>query len=220
MKNQQTLDTHFLQSIPIFSRLTQDELTHLCNISTLTHLKKENILFYEGDASHKLHLVVDGSIAVCKINAKAKEIILKEFTPYSFIAEVSNYSHIAFPASAKATQNSSVLCIEYDAFEKDFLYHPTVAPTIIKSMANKVISLEKVISSHLVLDATQRVAKFIYENELCFQNLKHHQIAKNLNITPVTFSRILKKFKEQEILIEENHTYTIVNKKMLQTLFS
>jgi CRP/FNR family transcriptional regulator len=220
MINKQILNKQFLQSIPIFQRLDEDALEYLYNISTLSHLKKDNTLFYEGDVSENLHLVVEGTIAVCKINAKAKEIILKEFTPYSFIAEVSNYSHIAFPASAKATTKSSVLCINYEAFEKKLLNHPAIAPTIIKSMANKVISLEKVISSHLVLDATQRVAKFIYENELCFQNLKHHQIAKNLNITPVTFSRILKKFKEQEILIEEKNTYTIVNKKMLQTLFS
>ena len=219
MTNQQTLNTQFLQSIPIFTTLDKDALKHLCKISTLVHLKKDNILFYEGDTSKNLHLVVEGTIAVCKMNSKSKEIILKEFVPYSFVAEVSNYSHINFPASAKATKESSVLCINYKSFEKDFLYHPDISPIIIKSMANKVISLEKVISSNLVLDATQRVSKFIYENELCFQNLKHHEIAKNLNITPVTFSRILKKFKEQSIITEKNHTYTI-DKKMLLELFS
>jgi len=213
------LSTNLLKSVPIFQLLNDDELLALQSISNLQSLENDNILFYEGDSSDILHIVLQGKISVYKVNAKNKEILLKEFLPYSFIAEVSNYNHINFPASAKAIGDATVLRIDYKEFEKTFLYHPNIAPTIIKSMANKVVSLEKVISSNLVLDATQRVAKFIYENEQCFLNAKHHKMAQNLNITPVTFSRILKKFKADGILQENNNLYT-VNKELLKKLFS
>jgi len=213
------LSTNLLKSIPIFQLLNEDELLTLQSISDLQSLKNGNILFYEGDSSDILHIVLQGKISVYKVNAKNKEIVLKEFLPYSFIAEVSNYNHINFPASAKAIGNATVLRINYKEFEETFLYHPDIAPTIIKSMANKVLSLEKVISSNLVLDATQRVAKFICENEQCFLNAKHHQMAQNLNITPVTFSRILKKFKEDSLLIELQNSY-IIDKEALKKLFS
>lgn len=208
-----------LKSIPIFSNLSEDELRLLKSISSIKELKSSNILFYEGEKSTTLHVVTKGKIAVYKVNSKGKEIVLKEFLPFSFIAEVSNYNGINFPASAKSIGNSTVLLIEYEKFEKQFLYHPTIAPTVLKSMANKVINLEKVISSNLILDATQRVAKFIYENEKCFNSVKHNKIAENLNITPVTFSRILKKFRDDKIIKLDKESYKI-DKIALKKLFS
>ena len=124
-----------------------------------------------------------------------------------------------FPASSKSIGDSSVLSINYEKFEKQFLYHPTIVPVVLKSMANKLIVLEKVISSNLTMDATQRVAKFIYENEKSFTTLKYNKIAVDLNITPVTFSRILKKFKDENI-IQGDKERIIIDKELLKEHFS
>jgi len=212
------LNIELLKSIPIFNKLNDSELLSLQEISYIKKLENQEILFFEGDESKTLHIVIDGEIEVYKVNSKGKEIILKKFKPFSFIAEVSNYNGINFPASAKATCYSTVLLINYKEFEKKFLFHPTIAPVILKSMANKVMNLEKVISNNLILDASQRVAKFIYDNEECLNKVKHHKIAEYLNITPVTFSRILKRFKDEKI-IEVNNKFT-VNKELLKKEFS
>jgi CRP/FNR family transcriptional regulator len=164
-----------------------------------------------------LHIVISGLIEVFKTNKKGKVISLKKFSPFSFVAEVSNYNHIPFPASAKAKQASTILLIDYIEFEKKLLYLPTVAPLVLKSIANKVIALEKLISENLILDAKQRIVKFIYENENALLTQKHNKIACSLNITPVTFSRILKKLKEDNIISLDNH---IVDKEYLKKEFS
>jgi len=208
-----------LKSIPIFNQLNSNELISLKEISSIKRLEKEEVLFYEGDESKTLHIVIDGEIEVYKVNSKGKEIILKKFKPFSFIAEVSNYNGINFPASAKAASPSSVLLINYKEFEKKFLFHHTIVPVILKSMANKVMNLEKVISNNLILDASQRVAKFIYDNEECLNKIKHHKIAEYLNITPVTFSRILKRFKDEKIIETHNNKFT-ANRELLKKEFS
>ncbi|MEA1956458.1 MAG: Crp/Fnr family transcriptional regulator [Campylobacterota bacterium] len=208
-----------LKSIPIFSKLNNDELEVLKKISTIKYLKNGNILFYENDISNNIHMLLHGQVEVYKINLKGREIVLKQFSPFEFIAEVSNYNNINFPASAKSIGDSTILVIDYKEFEEQFLYHKDVAPFVLKSMANKVINLEKIISSNLTMDATQRIAKFIYNNEKCLNCAKHHQIADNLNITPVTFSRILKKFKKEEIITLDKNKF-IVNKDLLKKQFS
>jgi len=211
------LTQQLLKNIPVFSGLTSKELSLLQNISKLEYHQDKQILFYEGDESLNLYILLEGKIDIFKTNIKGKEIKLKQFLPFSFIAEVSNYNHIQFPASAKSIGDSTVLSIDYAKFEKELLYHKTIAPMIIKSIANKVLVLEKLISENLTMDATQRIAKFIYEDSDMFLNQKHHIIANKLNITPVTFSRILKKFREQNIISSTNH---ILDKDLLKKEFS
>ena len=211
------LTLQLLQSIPIFSKLDSSELILLQKISKLKKYKNNQIIFYEGDESLNLHIVIDGKVDIFKTNIKGKEISLKQFIPFSFIAEISNYNHIKFPASAKTMEDSTILLINYKEFEHNLLYHPSIASIIIESISKKVLTLEKIISENMTMDATQRIAKFIYENEEEFLNKKHHIIANKLNITAVTFSRILKKLKEKGLISLNNH---ILNKNLLKKEFS
>lgn len=206
---------NMLKAIPLFHELKASELHQLSKISTIKKFEKSNILFYQGDSSDKLHIVLKGVIEVYKINFKGKTVILKEFLPFEFVAEVSNYNDMPFPATARSQGYSEVLCINYQAFQQHFLHHPLLIPQILKSMASKIINLEKILSSHITMDATQRVAHYIDENEAQFRAKKHHEIAQKLNITPVTFSRILKKFKDEKIIVMNQKEYSI-NKNFLK----
>ncbi|HHD82263.1 MAG TPA: Crp/Fnr family transcriptional regulator [Campylobacterales bacterium] len=198
-----------LKSIPIFEQLESSEIRHLSNISTIRKIEDKNILFYQGDASVHLHIVLKGNIEVFKSHVNGKIVVLKKFAPFEFIAEVSNYKNMPFPASARAKGYAEVLSIDYEKFQNSFLNHPLLVPQILSSMADKIMNLEKIVSSHLVMDATQRVAHYIYEHESEFNTIKHHKIAEKLYITPVTFSRILRKFKEEKIITLTQNGYKI-----------
>ncbi|SFV75810.1 transcriptional regulator, Crp/Fnr family [hydrothermal vent metagenome] len=208
-----------LKKIALFSQLNKDELKSLEKISTIKLLDDENILFYENEQSDYLYFLIDGRIDIYKTNTKGKPIILKQFFSQEFIAEISNFNNIPFPATAKSIGHSKILKIDYKQFKKDFLYHRQIAPYVIKSLSQKILALNDVISTQLTMDATQRVAKFLYKNEKCLMCIKHHQIAENLNITPVTFSRVLKKFKEENIIKEEKNKLSI-DKDKLKKQFS
>lgn len=203
----------------MFCKLSESELNSLASISTIKYLSDENILFFENEMSDNFYFLLDGQIELFKTNSKGKHIILKEFLKDEFIAEVSNYNNMKFPATAKSIGNSKVLIIDYRKFEKEFLYHKEIVPYVVKSLASKILTLNNIISSQLTMDATQRVAKFIYNNEKCLTCIKHHKIAENLNITPVTFSRILKTFKDENIIQEDAHNFTI-QKDLLKKQFS
>jgi len=205
-----------LININLFSDFSDEDMLILKSITQIKKYKNDDILFYEGDTSDKMYFIIDGKVDVYKTNKKGKILFLTRFLSLSFIAEVSNYTGIDFPASAKSVGEASILVIEYKTFAKKFIHYPKISSMIIKSLANKILNLEKVISSNLVMDAKQRVAKYFYENEECFSCIKHYEIAQNLNITPITFSRILKTFKDENIM-EDNK---IIDKEKLVKLFS
>lgn len=211
---------NILKNIPIFSQLSETELESLKEISTIKNIDDKNILFYQGDESVNLHLLVSGIIEIYKVNHKGKEILMKQCLENELIAEISNYKGINFPASAKSIGRSKILCIDYKEFEKKFLYHPSIAPVILKSIASKAINLEEVISTNLTQDARQRVISFLYNNQELASKLSHSKIAEKLNITAVTFSRILKKLKEEGVLKTDKNNLIKIDISLLEKLLT
>ena len=189
-----------LEQIPFFQRLNEAELKRLKDISILKKYKKGEFLFMEGEESKWLHLLIKGSIKLYKIGPKGKEIFMHQFNGISFVAELANFENIKFPATAVFLTGGEVLKIDYDKFYAEFLSNPHVSLQIIKSLSQKLKITSELIHQELVLNSEAKVARFLVNNADLFNELKHFKIASILNITPETFSRILAKFKAQNLI--------------------
>lgn len=208
-----------LNNISLFDNLEEIEKEKVLKISSIKKVNKNTILFYQGDESSYLHIVLKGKIEVYKVNTTGKNIPLKLFKVYETIAELSNYKNIPFPATAHALEDSEVLLIDFKCFKEKFFSNPTIVSNILESMSDKIINLEKLISSHMVMNATQRVVYYLLEDRINLNTQKHTVIADQLNISPVTLSRILKKLKEKKAVIFSKNFYSI-DKKLLKNTFS
>jgi len=195
-----------LQNMSLFSTLDDDLLEKICTITTSVKFEKKSIIFYEGDSSKYLYYLVTGIVKLYKISSTDKEIILKYFQSNELIAEVANFEGIPYPASAEAYTDVELIKIDFDKF-KDIIYsNPELSFKIQSSLIKKIKNLEQVISTHLVLDAKERVSKFICDNPIDFFKIKNIEIAKILNVTPETLSRILRKLKDENIIDMQNKT--------------
>ena len=199
-----------LEQIPFFQGLNETELKRLEDISILKKYKKGEFLFMEGEESKWLHLLIKGSLKLYKIGPKGKEIFMHQFNGISFVAELANFENIKFPATAIFLTGGEVLKIDYDKFYAEFLSNPHVSLQIIKSLSQKLKIASELIHQELVLNSEAKVASFLVNHADLFNELKHIKIASILNITPETFSRILAKFKTQN-LIELDANNKIVN---------
>ncbi len=208
-----------LKDIYIFKNLSDDNLKTLERFSYEKPFKKGEILFYEGEEPEYLYILTEGIVRIFKTDFKGHEITLHHFYPVSVIAELANFERQNYPATAEFETDGKVLAIDFDMFEKELLRNPTLAYEVMKSLIYKIKILDNVIVQNLMMDAVSRVAKFIYEHEDLFITLKHNKIASILNITPETLSRILKKFREKNILVKEKSGYKIVNREALKNFF-
>lgn len=215
--NQQLLTQ--IKNKTIFQCLDTKDWDYLLSISTIKSFKKENILFYQGDFSQNLHILIEGSVKIYKHNPKGHEVVLKEIVDTSLIAQLANLEEIAFPSNCMAIEDSSVLLVDYAKFKTYFLNDPKFLLIFIKSLTKRVLELETLLSTHLTLDAKAKVAKFIYENEALFNLKSNIEIAKILNITPETLSRNIKKLKGEEIIDSHNGMIEITDSKRLRRLF-
>lgn len=208
-----------LKKVFLFSELNENELANLMSISSFEHYEKGSVLFYEGDPSSKIHILIEGVVKAYKTDMKENEIVIHHFSPISLIAEMANFNRVPFPATAEFETSGSVIKIDYALFERDFLKNPAVSMGIIKSLSQKVKFLENVITDQLTLDSTSRVAKFLYENGENYQEVKRYKIATILHITPETLSRVFKKLKQLELIGDDGKDFCIINKDGLRELF-
>lgn len=198
-----------LREIPLFESLDEETFTKLKSMAKSRSYKKGEILFFQGDEPKELVILTKGVLKLFKTATNDREIILNYFTPVSFVAEVALLHRIPYPATATFEADSEAILINYKEFESIFLGNPELARLLILSVSKKVRMLESVIERGLVMDATERVVNMIKKSPELLETMRHYEIANILNLSPETFSRILKKLQKTKIIQKENEHWMI-----------
>ena len=194
----------------LFKNLSDEDLKKIKEFTIVKKLKKDEIVFYEKEQPSYLHLLIEGSARVYKIDNKGNELIIHKFKPVSLIAELANFENIPYPANCAMESDGVILKIEFEKFRK-FMQKGDVCIEILSSLLSKMKYLDGIIQDNLIFDTETKIAKFIYDNPEAFEDLKQHSIAALLHIKPETLSRKLKKFKELGIIKNEGSKLKIVD---------
>lgn len=206
-----------LKDIYLFEGLDEKTLNKIESISTIIKLNKNNILFYEGDESKYMYILLKGIIKLYKVTSVDKELVLKYFHENELIAEVANFEEINYPATAQAFSDIEVLKIDFANLKEEIFKNPDLSYKITKSLVNKIRNLENLVSMHLVLDSKERVAKYIHDHKDDFFKNKNVLVAEILNMTPETLSRVLRVFKNENLIDIKTKT---INKDGLKAYFA
>ena len=208
-----------LKNFYLFRHLSDEKLARLNEISTIEKYKKGSIIFFEGEKAKSLIILIDGILQVYKTDQKGNKVILHHFFPVDMIAEIVNLEHMCYPASAEFETDGKALIINYKVFEQEFLKEPEVSFALIKSLSKKIKYLENVIATNMVMNSTARVAKFICEHGHEISKLKKSMVAADLNMTPETLSRILKKLSTLGLIKKHKDEIIILDKEGLETFY-
>lgn len=200
---------NLLREIPLFESLDEDTFAKLSTIARRRTYNKGEILFFQGDEPKELVILTKGVLKLYKTATNDKEIVLNYFTPVSFVAEVALLHRIPYPATATFEADSEVILINYEQFEAIFLSDPKLARLLILSLSKKVRLLEAVIERGLVMDAAERVLNMIKKSPELLETMRHYEIANILNLSPETFSRILKKLQKEGQIHKENDQWAV-----------
>jgi len=207
------------KKIDFFKHLDEEHLASISAKTIFKQYKKGSILFFEGEMPKSLIFLIKGQLKLYKTDPKGNEIVIHHFSPYSPIAEIVVLEELPYPASAVFETDGEVILLKLknitDAISRD----STFAFALIRSLSHKIKYLEHFIDMNIILDSSARAAKYLIRHENDFEQLKKNVIARELNITPETFSRILKKFKALQLIEEKDHRLAIKNKEGLKVLY-
>ncbi|XOB61175.1 Crp/Fnr family transcriptional regulator [Campylobacterota bacterium DY0563] len=211
------MNLELLKKIDFFNLLNKNELELIYNSTYITTLKKNNILFYEGETAKSFYFLIQGSLKLYKIGTTGKEIIIHEFNKPTIVAEGATFQDSTFSTTAIITSKScKIAIIEKEIMISILQKNTNFSFHIIKILINKMQTLDQTIHRNLVYDATQRICSILKENPNILVEEKLTEIANKINIAPATLSRSLKKLKDQGYLsnnntIIDNSIYKILN---------
>jgi CRP-like cAMP-binding protein len=208
-----------INHIKLFQMLPKHELEYVNKVVNILHKNKNDTIFLEGEDSDYLHMLLEGTAKVYRVDNKGNELLLHNFKAQSLIAELANFENMRFPASCKMITEGYIAKIKFTDFQILLQRYPALSMQVINSLTKKMKFLDTVIQQNLLLSSQAKIANFIYENEDVFVAQKQHQIASMLFITPETLSRNLKKFKECGILENNKNKFTVIDREKLKEFF-
>jgi len=205
-----------LQNFYLFSNVDTQSLQNISRNIIEKKFSHGNIIFYKGDSSENLHLLVKGSVKMYKYNSNDEEILLHYFNDESLIGEMATFEDIPYPANCMAESDVTIWSIKKDDFILALHNNPNLALKIIFSMSTKIKILEQSIDLNISKNSMQRVVSLILYNKEIFEQRSRIKIASMLNMKQETLSRVIKKLKDSHAIAIKNKVITILNQEVLE----
>jgi len=204
-----------IKDLPLFSGLDDTQLERLQSELHIHQYDKDSIVFYEGDESEYLYILLEGSVRLYKTTPKGNQIHMHNFQAPEAIAIFVAFENIPFPATCELLTQGHIGLLPLAKF-RDCLNDITFSTSLIKALSQRMKLLANLLHKETVYSTEAKIADILYTNPSIFERLKNNEIAYMLNMTPETLSRILTKFKKENVIRIEEHVVTILDEDALR----
>jgi CRP/FNR family cyclic AMP-dependent transcriptional regulator len=120
-----------LSRIPLFKRLTPEELEQLAREVDQVKFDAEEIIFNERDKGDALYVVESGSVRIWVLDEDVKPVTLKELEPGEFFGELAVLDRGPRSTNATAITEATLHRLSSDDFQAFLMQHPDVAIDVI-----------------------------------------------------------------------------------------
>ena len=210
-----------LKEVPLFSGLSDSDLTTLAEIVSRKQYTKSETLFHQGDPGLEFLVLTSGSVKVELMNADGKELTLTILTPYQFLGELALLDDVPRSATVVALESSEFLSINRKEFARLLERYPSMAVPMLRALTRRIRVLTDDIASMAFLDSYARVTRKILSlaeemgepqadgSIFINQSLTHQQLANLVGTTRETVTKILNQMKDNNLISIRRHRITV-----------
>lgn len=222
-----TSDSTCVRKVPIFQGMNDSELKSIQLVTKSREYKKSELIFHEGDQSHRLYVVNKGVIKIFKTSAEGKEQIVRLLFPGDFFGEFALLHEKEHYASAEALENTVICFIQKSDFLTTLEQSSGMSYRFILALNQLLHQADEWMSMLSLMEIEQRLARvlLLFYEKLNAKNGKYmlpvpkRDIASLIGTTPETLSRRLLAFSNRQlILLHGRKEIEITNFKQLATI--
>ncbi|MCP3851979.1 MAG: Crp/Fnr family transcriptional regulator [Gammaproteobacteria bacterium] len=218
---QQELRQHYL-----FRRLSDDAFNHILEQSNLSSLKRNEMLFEQGNEASRFFLVRSGQIMLFQTSPEGNEKVVDIIGPGQTFAEAVMFMEgNRYPVNARSTNNTELFYFDNHIFTEELQKSNSLCFAMMADMSTRLKGLLTEISELTIYNAKHRLISYLlgHINDLQEQptvklTATKTMIASRLSITPETFSRILSKLRKEGLIRIEDETITLVQPDKLKEI--
>lgn len=130
-----------IRTIPLFSGLGPAQISQLCTATRRVAINAGDVVIEEGAPGEALFIILSGELEITK-RADDHDIVLAARKAGEFLGEMSLLERSPRTASARATRQTELLEIDAAAFQHLIEDHPSIATTILRTIAARLRSTE------------------------------------------------------------------------------
>lgn len=215
-----------LRKVPIFSGLTESELSFLTARTAERKVASGEIIFSEGEPCAGLFVVQSGNVRIYKSSAGGREQVLSIDGAGSSIAELPVFDGGNYPASAEALSDTTLLFVSKQHFHAMCLQHPEVSLKVLRIVGARLRRLVGIIEElsfttvrHRLAALLVRMAKSEGKNvngTLEFTlNANNQELAAQLGTVRELVSRNLSRLQSEGLIRMDGRNITVPDLKKL-----
>lgn len=125
----------FLIGIPLFDDLSAGELKTVAKHMNFIEVKKDDVIFSEGDKGSYMCFVVDGILDVIKQTEHQGRVVISSLSRGRSIGEMSVIDSFPRSATVRARTPTTLLVLTRDAFDLILTTHTQLGIKLLKSLA-------------------------------------------------------------------------------------
>ncbi|MDQ7005811.1 MAG: Crp/Fnr family transcriptional regulator [Acidobacteriota bacterium] len=197
-----------LGALPLFSRLSPDELGRLAALGGVQRYEKNQVIFNEGEPGVGFHVVLGGRVKVFKSSAEGREQILHIWTAGEIFGEVPVFAGGSYPASALALDAVRTFFLPRDGLLTFLRQRPELALKLLAALARRLHHFAGVIEDLSLREVPSRLAAYLLDlhavekgaQPVVELEISRGQLASLLGTIPETLSRIFSRLAREGLL--------------------
>jgi CRP-like cAMP-binding protein len=195
------MDIEFLlEQSEFFKGVSAKSKQALTGICIRKSVRKNEVVFSEGDSGHSLYILASGNIRIFKSTPDGKETVIKVIGPGELFAEVVLFERDVYPASAVALKNSVVYLLPKRHFY-ELLDNRDFRNDFLRMLMKKQRYLADQLHALTAYDVEERFVRFLLEHYGKKDEyrilLTKKDIASAIGATAETLSRLLRRMQDQ-----------------------
>jgi len=215
-----------LEEMPILSSLSQSDWEKVKHLFVVKHFGKDEYIFFEGDPSFWLGVVLEGRVKMIKHSEGGKDVVLNLIAPGEMLGEVAAFNGEPYPATAQAMGPTVVASIHRDDYLHLLKQYPALALRVIEELGRRLRGAQEMIKSMAVERVERRIARILLklaaatgssneEGIVIEMPLTRQDIAEMTGTTVETAIRTMSKFRKKGLVQTKRGRVTILQPHQL-----
>ena len=200
-----------LRTVPIFSELSDEDITSLARLALRKRYPKDTVVFFENEEGDFFFTITEGRIKVTILGDDGREVILSVLGPGDFFGEMALLDNEPRSATAIAVEESELLSLHRNDFQTVLNDNKSITSALIRVLSARLRRANHQISTLALLDVYGRVARVIVDmaredgkrlrdGRIAFRRATHQEIANRIGTTRETVTRMLKDLERQGLI--------------------
>lgn len=211
-----------LRRLPLFARLSDEELGDLSDRIRLRAFRRGEAIFHKDDPATHLYLVLEGGVKISLPGEFGQEALVAIMRPGEFFGELALFDRTPRSATAVALEDTRAALLAGDDFLAFLERHPSAVRVVLETLARTIRRLSDRVEHLTFLDVPSRVAKYLLDLTAANAaaaplelSLTQDELAAFVGASRVSVNRVLGDLERRDIVGVHRRRITIKDPERL-----